>query len=202
MKERARKKLDKAIDKARVKANKPGRNISSTMNDLARLLGQCGSAPYEGCEEIAAQTLTLMSLAYLRIAEEHLIVNVVRKSAGMRSPEPELGGESWPGLADRAMGYAQRAVDCHAVGASSSALARLLEGVLWRAQEVKQEGAGSGTREVEHVAYSSVVYVPEGMDGPSYWATALSGLKSHALWEYTRTFPNGDWLLSTSGFGG
>ncbi len=72
MEERARKKLDKAVDKARVKAKKPGRVISETLNDLTNVLARCGSAPYEGCEEIAAQTTTVMSLAYLRIAEEHI----------------------------------------------------------------------------------------------------------------------------------
>jgi hypothetical protein len=204
MKERARKKLDKALGSACSNMKEVGKRISSVLSDFAQVLAKCGSAPYEGCEEIAAEAMTVMSLAYLQIAEEHLVVNVVQRNPaiGLRRSEPGLGGESWPGLADKALEYAQRALDCRTGEPASSALASLLDTVIRRVQEVKQEGATSESRVVEHIAYGSAIYVPQGMGAPAYLATGLSGLKSHDVREYMKTFPNGDWLMSTLGFGG
>ena len=203
MKERARKKLDKALGEACSKMEKPERRVGSILGDFAHVLAKCGSAPYEGCEEIAAQAMTVMSLVYLQIAEEHLIVNAVQRDTGIgKTAIPELSGESWSGLADKAIGYARSAVDCDTDDSASSALGKLLDSVIRRAQEVKQESGGSEARVVEHIAYSSVVYVPEGMKAPAYFATSLSSLTSFDLQQYISPFPNGDWLMSTIGFGG
>lgn len=177
----------------------PGRAMQSVIGDFGRVLGRCGPAPYTGCEETAALAMSVMALGHLRIAEERLVVEVVRKSAGLSSVEPGLGGPSWPGLAEKAAEYAEQAAACSVGGTASAPLAGLLDGITGRADEIAQEPGDTGTRKVEYAIFSSSVFVPEGIESRAYFATCLSGLKCRDVMAYAGEFPGGDWLISAIG---
>jgi hypothetical protein len=201
MKERALKKLDKALHEACLNMRKPKRSIMFILNDFAKVKARCGSAPYEGCEEIAAQTMAVISLLYLTIAEEHLIVEYFENDF---SPKTEkLSGDSWPGLADKATELAQMAIECHTHGATSSVLRNLLDEVIQRAQKIKGEGAGSKARVVRKKSTGGgFVYVPSGWDAPASFATTLSDSRPDDVRRYIRSFSDGEWLITTMGLGG
>lgn len=199
MKDRDLKKLDKEFQKACQQMQKPQRDVFFIRNDFVKVLARCGSAPFEGCEDIAAKTMAVLSLLLLAIAEEHLTVEFFENDYLPKSED--LSGASWPGLADQAMELAHQARGLRTVGAGSPELRNLLEEVIQRAQTVKGEEAGWEGKVVKKKSQGGgMVYVPAGWDARAWFATSLSTLRRDDVVKHLRSYANGQWLMTTMGF--
>ncbi len=207
MKKRASKKLNKALSKACSNMEKPETTLYWIFYHFKRVLYWCGCdplafkkshkrpIPYEGFEEIASRAMIVLSILFLEAAEEHIWLNYVKVFGAIKQEIPEPCGESWPGLADKAIEYARKAIEWGADDVTSSKLGNLSDAVIQRAEKVKQEKMGfEPKRETKEV--SRVIYCPNGWDVRAWHGLEKTELMSQNVQEYIRSLPNGDWLLS------